>query len=248
MIPYEISVLGDRFLLFSLPSDKEIPSAQAFGERCVILLPSLVADFRVVAYEKCGKPLADYYSAAVCASAHLTVTRGLPLPEISFETPNGNLEILCTGSGLFSVNVEKCKLSSSKNIEICGCEVDICNVFVQGKFCVMRIFDASRFDEKTLRCLVSANLPLPSAVILTSGKNDVLRMQAYSEYNPTPPSSVLTHAAAAYAECSSIEQKNAGNPIAFSDLCSCRVRYSSVFMTVKAIFATSNTKYNDGIV
>ena len=121
MIPYETSVLGDRFLFFSLQSDEEIKKAVSFDKRCVILLPSLDADFKIVGYEKGGVPLCDCYSAAVCAAVHLVKKRGLPLPEISFQTPNGILQILCTGGGEFSVYVDKCKLLLSKSIEICGC-------------------------------------------------------------------------------------------------------------------------------
>ena len=248
MIPYEISVLGDRFLFYSLPSDDEAAKVLELGVRCIILLPSLDADFRIVGCEMGGKPLCDYYSAAVCAAAHLTLKQGLPLSEIGFETPQGFLKIFCTGDGLFHVAVDKCKLLLSKSIEICGCESDVYTVLAHGMFCVMRICDVTRFDKKALRRLASVSLPLPSAVVLTSMKNSTLSVRTYADYNQSPPSSVLEYAAAAFCECASAEAKFECGKILFGDYSSCQVKYSSVFMTVKPAFATLNTKYNDGIV
>ena len=183
MIPYEISVLGDRFLFFSLPSDEEIKNVVSFDKRCVILLPSLDADFKIVGYEKGGAPLCDYYSAAICAAVHLVKKRGLPLSEISFQTPKGILQILCTGGGMFGVLVNKCKLLLSKDVEICGCEPDVCDVEVHGKFRVMRLCEVDGFEKKNLKRLASVALPLPCAVVLSSMENGKLRVRTYTDYN-----------------------------------------------------------------
>ena len=247
-MPYEISVLGDRFLFFSLPSESEIPKAVPGGKRCVILLPSLDADFRIVGYEKCGKPLCDYYSAAVCAAAHLTKIRGLPLPEISFETPRGILEIICTDDGFFSVNVDKCKVLLSKNITICDCYTDVADIDVHATCRVMRLCDAARFDKKALKRLSSALLPLPHSVVLSSFDRDTLHVRTYTDYNPTPPSSILMYAAAAYNEWFFSNCKISGKIFSFEKLSFCTVSYSAVCMTVKPNFVTKKIIYSDGIV
>ena len=236
MQPYYISVLGDVLLLFSLPHESEIKNALAKGDRCVILLPSLVADFRILGYEKCGKPLHDYYSAAVCAAMHLTERSGLPLSEISFETPQGIVEILRTGDGLFCVKVNKCKQLLSKTVEIRGCETDVLDVDVGGKIRVVPTLDVARFDKATSARLSSAALPLPSAVVLSARVGQRLLVRAYTDYNPTPPSSMLTFAAAAYSECS----LSGCNHLYFDDFSFCRVRYSTVEIAVKPNFITEN--------
>lgn len=236
MQPYYISVLGDVFLLFSLPHEREIADALIKGKRCVILLPSLVADFRILGYEKCGKPLHDYYSAAICAAMHLTKKSGLPLSEISFETPQGILEILCTGDGLFCVRVDKCKRLLSKTVKIRGCETDVFDIDAGEKIRVVPTSDVARFDRATSARLSSAALPLPSAVVLSSRVGDRLSVRTYADYNPTPPSSVLTSAAAAYCECLSY----GFNRLYLDDFSFCRGRYSAVEMAVKPNFITEN--------
>ncbi len=236
MHPYEISVLDDRFLFFSLPSERDFSGEAAAVRRCVILLPSLDADFRVIGYEKGGKPLYDYYSAALCAAAHLTSKQGLPLSEIVFEIPTGFLKIACTGGGLFSVDVNKCKLMLPKNVEICGCEADVCDVLAQGLFRVMTVCDAARFDKKVLSRLSSAVLPLPSAVVLSSLENERLSVRTYTDYNPTPPSSLLAYAAAAYRAWEEKRLSFSCAMLPFENSSFCRVRYSTVEMTVKPTF------------
>lgn len=236
MQPYYISVLGDVFLLFSLPSDREIENALAKGEKCVILLPSLAADFRILGYEKCGKALHDYYSASVCAAMHLTKRSGLPLSEISFETPHGILEILCTDEGLFHVKVDKCKQLLSKTIGIRGCETDVFEVDAGGKIRVVPTSDVACFDNATSARLASAVLPLPCAVVLSSRVGGRLLVRVYADYNQAPPSSVLTSAAAAYIESS----LSGYNRLYFDDFSFCRVRYSAVEMAVKPNFITEN--------
>lgn len=238
MQPYRISVLGDCFLFFSLPSDAEIPKALACGERCVILLPSVECDFCLTGYEPSGKPLYDYCSAALCAAAHLTKTCGLPFSEIRFETPTGILEIICTGDGFFTERIDKCKLLLSKNIEVFGCEPDVSDVFVNGIFRVMRLYDSASFDKKAFRRLVSVELPLPCAVVLSAMEKDVLSVRTYADYNPTPPSSVLAHAAAAYRECASSKFDLRGLSLSFGNSAFCRARYSDVSITVKPTLVT----------
>ena len=247
-MPYEISVLGDKFLFFSLCSDAEISKAVSCGARCVILLPSLVADFRVVGYERQGNPLYDYYSAAVCAAVHLTRIRGLPLDEISFETPQGILEILCTGDGSFTVNIDKCKLLLSKNITICDCYTDVADIYVSAICRVMRLCDVARFDKKALRRLASAVLPLPCAVVLSSADKDVLRVRTYTDYNPAPPSSVLMYAAAAYNELVWSDFEFLGKVFSLGKRSYCKVSKSFVCMTVMPTFVTEKSIHNDGIV
>ena len=243
MHPYEINVLGDSFLFFSFESEKRLDEALVLGKRCVILLPSLLADFRVIGYESNKKELYDYYSAAICAAAHLTEKRGLPLSDLSFETPNGIIEIFHTGVGLFTVNINKCKVLLSKSVELCACRLDACDVFVNGIFRVVGASSAKRFDDKLLPRLAGADFPLPCAAVVCSSERGRISLKRYSDYNPTPPSSVLTYAAAAYKEYAFLRRKESDAYFCFDDGSSCHVSRRGIEMTVKAKFVTEKNEF-----
>ena len=231
MHPYEISILDESYLLFSLPNDSKIPECARIGERCVFLLPSVSADFRITGCGKGGKPFFDYYSAAVCAAAYLTVKCGLPLTEINFETPNENLEIFCTGSGSFSVKINKCKLLFSNHIEICGCVPDVFEVDTGGAFRVASVPSDAKFSESLAPRLAGAALPLPQAVILSTLRDNELSIKAYADYNPTPPSTLLCYAAAAYKEGRGTSRLSLGNGAAAT------VGFSSVEISLKPVLS-----------
>ena len=231
MHPYEISVLDESYLLFSLPYGGNESDYARVGERCVFLVPSVNADFRITGLGKGGKPLYDYYSATVCAAAYLTVKCGLPLTEISFETPNGNLEILCTGSGSFSVKMNECKLLFSNHIEICGFVPDVAEVETGGIFRVASVPSDAKFSEALAPRLAGAAFPLPQAVILSTLRDNELSIKAYADYNPTPPSTLLCYAAAAYKEGRGTARLSLGNGALAT------VGFSSVEITLKPIFS-----------
>ena len=230
MHPYEISVLDESYLFFSLSLDGDASEYVHIGERCVFLLPSVIADFRVTGYEKNGKPLYDYYSAAVCAAAYLIRKRGLPLSEITFETPKGILEIFCTGSGSLSLKINKCKLLLSNHIEICGCVPNAFDADLGGVFRVVSIpFDAEIGKALAPR-LVSAALPLPEAVILSTLRDNGLFIKVYSDHNPTPPSKLLCCAAAAFTT------GRGGAEFSLENGSMAMVSFSTVEISLKPIF------------
>lgn len=238
MHPYEISVLGEDFLFFSLTSESEADAALKFSKRSAILLPSLNADFRIAGYYEKGKPLCDYYSAALCAAVHLVKKRGLPLSDITFETPNGNLEILCTGDGIFTVSVDKCKLLLSNSIPLAGCMLDIKDVFSKSVFRVVRVGDVLRFDKKMLPRIASSQLPMPCSVVLYSSDGRRICVRSYADYNPAPPSSILINAAVAYSEYLDFGAGCVKSVLHLDDSSFCRVSYSCVEVSVKPTFLT----------
>lgn len=231
MHPYEISVLDESYLLFSLPCGANVSEYARVGERSVFLLPSVNADFRIMGFGKGGKPLYDYYSAAVCAAAYLAVKCGLPLAEINLETPNGNLEILCTGSDSFSVKINKCKLLFSNHIEICGCIPDVAEVETGGMFRVASVPFCAKFSEALAPRLAGAAFPLPQAVILSTLRDNELFIKAYADYNPIPPSTILCYAAAAYKEGRGATRLSLGNGAAAT------VGFSSVEISLKPVLS-----------
>ena len=229
MHPYKISVLGESYLFFSLPFGREVSEYARVGERCVFLLPSASADFRVFGYEKNGKPLYDYYAAAVCAAAHLTIECGLPLSEFSFETPKGILKIIYTGNGYFNFGIDKCKLLLSNHIEICGCTQDVFEVDTGGIFRVVPFAFDEGVGEALLSRIAGAAFPLPQAVILSTLYENTLSIKTYADYNPTPPSSLLCFVAAAFAVGRVGAKKVLGKDLI------ARVGFSSVEISLKPI-------------
>ena len=154
MKPEKISVMDEAFFLYSLTGDEGYDEVR---DGAVILLPSLSADFLVRTANKCGVLPTDYYAAAVSAAAFLIMRRGLPLSEIFFETPHGNLEICCTGRGFFTLTVPKCKLLSRGSQEIMGCEVPVAEVITGAKYKVIHTPHAKGFDTSKLPLFVAKN-------------------------------------------------------------------------------------------
>ncbi|MBO7304864.1 MAG: hypothetical protein J6V09_06550 [Clostridia bacterium] len=195
MKPEQIGIMDEKHLLYSLRGEeKELPSADG----AVILLPSLTADFYVTSSPSGRRECADYYTAAVCAAAFLTLKRGLPLAEITFDTPDGSIEIFCTGGGLFTFNIPKCRLLSTESREIMGCEVKSADVFVKNRYRVIHTATDEGFDGKVLPTFLTEAHPMPTAVVHSYFGDGNLNFSAYCGQAVKKPTPLSLFAAAAY--------------------------------------------------
>ena len=201
MNPTRIDLLGEHYFLFSHTDAKEescfpsVPNGAA-----VSLTPSLTADFCVKPCAKNAKQRTNDPVGAVCAAAHLSLVRGLPLDEFEFETPDGILKIFRTGDGFFALTIPKCKVLFTETAEMLGCEVRYTDVFMlDGVYRVVQSENASASHPSALIPLLSVGRYLPDAVLFFSVTEGELYILPYTDFNPSPPSSLLLFSAAAYA-------------------------------------------------
>ena len=152
MNPSRICLGDEGFLIF--PSGIKMERDRIFREYkdeiSVFILPSLKEDFKIEAYKN-SKPLIEYYTSAVSAAFYLINVMGLPLPEISFETPKGIVEIINTDPGTFSFKAEKCKLLFSKSEEVRGCLIECFEFLFINKFRVLLAKKSELFSPDVLR-------------------------------------------------------------------------------------------------
>lgn len=231
----KIRVLGDEMHLFSLKDDKEW---QGNTSRAVLLLPSLTADFKI----STDKENSDCYAAALSAAAFLIEKRGLPLSDILFETPHGNIQVFNTGKGEFSFTINKCKLLCANSAFVKGCDVEFFDVFVGSACRVIYTKDTELFSLDSLPSFVTVGERIPDAVVLLgehkkySAKESPVqnegfsyKAEAYTEHARASLSTPLIYAAAAYSEYI----RKGKREISFSDESRCSINYSSVTLYVK---------------
>lgn len=231
MDPVKIRVMGDDFLIFSLVEKAErmeILNGFEF-EYAVFLTPSIDADYYIEAYSKKKEILSDYYAAAISAAAFLVLKRGLPLSEISFETPSGIVNIFCTGDSMFKVLITECKELCTKSTEILGCEIEYTDVLLWGTVRVVKAKNIEAFDVSALPGFLLAGGKLPDSVALSSKRDEKLSVIAYNKFNPAPLTTLHSFAAAAYLEKTPYKEK-----IFFDDNVSyCIKEYSTLTVATK---------------
>ena len=231
MNPVRIKVMSDDFLVFSLPCgvlQTDFLNQYDF-EYAVIISPSVEADFHIRAYSKGKRLITDNYAAAISAAAFLVLKRGLPLSEISFETPSGFTDVFCTDDGLFSLIIKKCKELCTKNIELLGCEIEYTDVLVKNTVRVIKTKSIDNFDISALSAFLFAGDKLPAAVTLSSRYKEKLYVTLYDEFNSEPPTRLQCFAAAVYLENAALKEK-----IFFEDNVSyCIKDYSTLTVAAK---------------
>ncbi len=171
MTPFVFNLLGEDVLLFSHTSEPQ-PYTPATNDS-VILLPSLCADFYTAYLPASERPPADHLVAAACSAAHLTLSRGLPLDEILFDTPKGFLKIICTGTGWFEFSVAKCKQLYTNTAILAGCELEYSDVFVGERVRVVRAQRAADFDPSLLARLAVTDSGAATAVVLYGSDGEI---------------------------------------------------------------------------
>lgn len=230
----KIDLLGDIFEIFSLGADEKNPEDLKTNAEniCVFLYPSLAADFSVKAYSRVKENYCDYYAAALIAAAFLIMKRGLPLSEIVFETPRGNIAVFCTGRGVLKVKIDNCKLLLSSKRELSGCEMEYNDIFIGEKIRALHTDDPDLFEIEKLRELAVASSGFPSAVILSSSDVDKLRMRSCRDFSEAFVSNLLLLSSAAYNEWV-ISRRKFGKFLAEENNSAFEVAHSSV--TVETI-------------
>ncbi len=231
MNPVKIRVMDDDFLVFSLAENAErMEKLNGFEfEYAVFLSPSMDADYYIEAYSKKKKTLSDHYAAAVSAAAFLVLKRGLPLSEISFETASGFIDVFCTGSGLFTVSIQKCKHLYTKTLDVMGCDIRYIDILAGNPCRVINTKNIENFDVSCLPRFVTADENFPAAVVLSSNNGGEVDIVAYTDFNFSAPPRLSLFAAAAYSE-----KYSYGSGINFSYKTStCRIGYSSVTVTTR---------------
>ena len=233
MSPVRINVMGDDFLVFSLPYgnfDIDFLSGYEF-DYAVVLMPSIKADFYIKTYSKRKNLIDDNYAAAISAAAFLILLRGLPLSEIRFETDFGFIDIFYTGDCLFSVLIDKCKELFTKSKNLLGCEIEYTDVFVGKRVRVVKTKNIDAFDTSALSGFLLADEKMPDSVTLTSTRGGVISIKRSDGFNPSPITMLLSFVAASYIEKVDYKEK-----IYFSDGASyCTKNHSSVTVTAKPI-------------
>lgn len=151
MNPSKIRLCDESFVVFpsSIKTERNRIFREYKDEIAVFILPSLKEDFKIEAYKN-SKPLIEYYTSAVSAAFYLIDIMGLPLPEISFETPKGRVEIINTDPGVFSFKAEKCKLLFSKSEEVRGCSIEFFDFLFLKNFRVLLAKKTDLFSPDVL--------------------------------------------------------------------------------------------------
>ena len=176
MNPSKVRLGNESFLVF--PSGAKTEKSDALllykDEVLVFITPSIKEDFKIEAYKN-SKPLFEYYSSAIVAAAYLVNKMGLPLREISFEAPNGKIEITDTGSGVFALEIEKCKLLFSKTEDTRGCKIESYTFSFLNEFKVFISKNREFFSLDVLREIsFIGDRAAPCIVLFENGEEELL--------------------------------------------------------------------------
>ena len=196
------NLLGDAFELFSLNSEEEIAERVALGgeDLRVFLLPSLTVDFALRAYDKNREECQEYYAVALIAAAFLTRKRGLPLSELLFDTPCGNVEVFCTGEGFLKIKIDKCKHILSSHTGCAGCDMKYNDFLVTKRIRAIHTEDVSLFSKSRLSEFAMLGSPFPVAVISSFSESGILKMNFCKDYSCGFASNLLLWCCAALNE------------------------------------------------
>ena len=199
MIPYTIGLMNELFMLYSLsavPDSVEEFIAGNNTANTVFLTPGTDADFSVRAYNRSACLFKEHYAAALVAAAFLVSKRGLPLSEITFETPSGNIDIFNTGGGVYVAVIKKRKQSCTKSTDILGCGVESTDVFFD--FCVRcaHVGSLDNVDEEAFSLYLSVGNSVPADVVIYELSEDLLKIKRVPKYLKHPISNITAFAAA----------------------------------------------------
>ena len=237
MQPTKINVMGDDFLLFSLAHGREAPckAISCGAKAAVLLMPGIEEDFSITAYSDGGKPMCEYYAAAICAAAFLKQKRGLPLSEFTFETPGGIVEVFSTGADKYTIAVQKCKQLYIKSIDLLGCDFEYSDIRVNEQlFRTVSATDIKLFDRRILPKLVAVGASMPCSIVLSSSSKGKLMTDYYTDFSSVKPTRLLINAAAAYKEYLSGHSADA-DFLLEDGASACRVQYSTVTLTARPV-------------
>ena len=155
-----ISALGeeiDVFPISALPGNyKDYIDVRDSSVSLTFLMPSLRADISVKSFFNTGNLRENYAASALAAVGFLVYIRGLPLDEVTVETPVGIFEVIrAERNAELGVLLRKCKFLCSKTLKYAK-SIEICATEMLTKCGVVRIFvcpDADSFSAEALSVL-----------------------------------------------------------------------------------------------
>ena len=202
MTKTKIALCTEDYELFSVESMAEALEIIEKGLCCksIFLMPGNSADFMLAAFCANKEEAAEYYTSALCAAAFLITKRGLPLSELVFETPEGEIEIFHTDTDKFSVKIPKCKQMLSFSTELFGSDIKGRDLVVKKRFRALHADDISVFSDDVLKRLVILDEPLPCGVLVSSSSNGNLAVRYYCGFSFEAVSPLLLYSAAAFNE------------------------------------------------
>ena len=179
---HKIECCGRSFSLIFLKSRRDIEkmqksAAEQTGE-ILFLAPSLAADFYIETSEE-----AEIAEAVAAAHAFFFFKRGLPLPEMEFETKFGIKKSSIVDGKLF-IKPPKCKLLyTKKETEILGCKTEI---FELRWGSVINFFFANSPELVSREALfaLERELSAPGVAVSASEKAQVLSLSASAKALP----------------------------------------------------------------
>jgi len=155
-----ISALGEDIDVFPVASmpDNYLDYIDSRDSRVSLafLLPSLCADIGVKSFFCTGELRANYAASALAAVGFLVCVRGLPLDEVTVETPSGIFEVMKDfATEEFGVLLPKCKILCTKSL-VYASSIELDAVELVTKCGTVRIFvcpDADCFSAEALSAL-----------------------------------------------------------------------------------------------
>ena len=233
-----MNLLGEDFILCLVKKTEEIPGILKGinGFNSVFLVSDGNEPLSVFAYTGKKEPALDFSAAAVCASAFLRSKSSMSSgAKMCFKTPRENFEVSRTNTGECILKINKCKHLLSKNATLLGCSLEYSDILVEEDFRAVHTDDLSFFDTGCLSALI-VKRPLPSAIILTSSKDNILDVKIKGDFSKRLPSKLLSYAAASYNEFLLQNSPRVNFKHLDSDSCFC-VDTSSVTITAKPTFS-----------
>ncbi len=119
----KILSLGEEYDVFSLgylPHNTEKYADKRAEVKILFILPSLAADIKIEISNFHAERLFSYIPASVSAAKFLLKVRGLPLSEITVETPLGIITVLSGNDGKCSVLMDRFYITENKEISLIG--------------------------------------------------------------------------------------------------------------------------------
>lgn len=138
-------------------------------------------DIAVKAFFANGRPRANYAAASLAAVGFLVYVRGLPLDELTVETPVGMFEVVKPNKDTeYGVLLPECKLLRTKTFEFGSC-IELSAMELVTKCGIVRIFecpDATAFSEEALAVLsLGDEEENVSAAVALSRHNECVKMR-----------------------------------------------------------------------
>ena len=193
----EIDLLGERFYL-SVNSPENKPKESRQGTNITLKYD---APYPLSFFCRGDKGTVDGYTAALCATAFLKERIGADSTEFTFHTRSGNVKVLCTDSGMYTLILKKCKLLYTKMAEALGCAAEYSDILI-GEVIIrtVRTKDISFFNKSAFYPFITYGDITPSAIVAAERTGSVISALGYTDFSANPPTRLFFYTAAACAE------------------------------------------------